>query len=115
MNEIRQKRVEAELKDKISQIILQGILHDPRVDKLVSITEVRLSKDSKYAKVYVSYYGEKENHEASVAALNHAAGFIQGTIGKTLQIRSTPKLTFYVDTSIEHGFKIIQKLKDLMP
>jgi ribosome-binding factor A len=115
MNEIRQKRVESDIKEKIGQIIVQGILHDPRVDKLVTITEVSLSKDAKYAKVYVSYFGEKENHEGSVAALNHAAGFIQKTIGKTLGTRSTPKLTFIVDTSIERGFNIIQKLKDLVP
>ncbi|MBN1412478.1 MAG: 30S ribosome-binding factor RbfA [Spirochaetales bacterium] len=115
MNEIRQKRIESIIKEKISQIILQNKVKDPRVDKLISITEVALSRDSKYAKVYVSYFGEKENHGEVVDALNHAAGFIQKTMGKTLQIKSMPKLTFILDNSIEHGFNIIQKLKDLVP
>ncbi|MFW5811588.1 MAG: ribosome-binding factor A, partial [Alkalispirochaetaceae bacterium] len=48
----------------------------------------------------------------AVEALNHAAGFLQGKLGKLLKYRSTPKLTFVVDHSIEEGYEMIQRIKE---
>lgn len=114
MEKLRVKRVEKLIKEIISELILTDEIKDPRIDKLVSIYDVSLSNDFKFAKVYTSFYGDACIHENCVNALNHAAGFIQGRLGKKLKIKNIPKLTFIVDNSIERGFRITQKLKELI-
>jgi ribosome-binding factor A len=82
----------------------------------VSITAVTVSKDLAYAKVYVSSF-EGEGHKkpgAAVNGLNHAAGYIQGVIGKRIRLRNTPRLTFIADHGIEDGFHINEKIKEVL-
>lgn len=113
MERLRVKRVEQLIKELISNLILQGGIKDPRIDKLISIYDVSVSNDIKFAKIYTSYYGDTEQHARIVKALNHAAGFIQKQLGRHLKIKNVPRLTFIQDESIERGFRITQKLKDL--
>ena len=47
-------------------------------------------------------------------ALNHAAGFIQRVLSKRMSLRIFPRLTFVVDDSMENGFRIAKKLRDIM-
>jgi ribosome-binding factor A len=48
-----------------------------------------------------------------VEALNHAAGYVQGVLSKRISMRIFPKLTFILDDSIEKGFRIAKKLREL--
>lgn len=114
MERLRLKRVGHLIQEKISNMILHGEVKDPRIDKLVSIIEVKVTNDLKYARVYTSFYGEKEKHHEIVEALNHAAGFIQSQLGKSIRIKNIPRLTFIEDDSIERGFRITEKLKGLL-
>jgi ribosome-binding factor A len=115
MKEIRLRRVESLLKEKISDIIMKNELKDPRLDVFITLSRVLVSKDLKLAKVYVSYMGDEETHTTIVEVLNNAAGFIQKLLGRRIRLRHTPKLVFYVDHSLEKGFEITQKLKGLFP
>ena len=112
MSTIRLKKVESLLKERISDLIIKNTIKDPRIDKLLSITDVTVSKDINYAKIYVSYYGDKAKE--IITALNHAAGFIQKKIGKNLRLKATPKLTFLYDESIARGFRITHILKEIV-
>ena len=94
-------------------MIVQGILKDPRVTSSLSVTEVKVAGDTSVAKVYISSFEDEESHQAGVEALNHAAGFIQGRVGRGLHTRNTPRLTFYLDRSIERGTEMIRKLEEL--
>ena len=114
MSEKRLRRVESLLQEEISYMISRREIKDPRIDPLTSVTHIKVSGDLGYAKVYISLFGEDEVREKSVSALNHAAGFIQKSLGKSLHLRSIPKLTFFADTSIEQGFRMTQKIKDLL-
>ncbi len=113
MSQLRLRRIESLLKEEISLMIVNDELKDPRIDKLLSITDVSVSKDLEYARVYVSHYNGKETLEAAVEALNHAAGFIQRILGRELELRTVPHLRFFHDESIERGYRITQKLKEL--
>jgi ribosome-binding factor A len=115
MGEIRIKKVESLLNEKISEILIKNELKDPRLDKFITISKLIISKDLKIAKVYVSYIGEEEDHTTIVEVLNNAAGYIQGLLGRRIRLKHTPKLIFYKDDSIEKGFEITQKIKDLFP
>ncbi len=115
MSELRLKKVESLLKEEISAMISKKELKDPRLDPPITITGVSVSKDLKHSRVYVSFYKDLENREDLVKTLNHAAGFIQGKLGKRLHLKTIPRLTFYSDNSIERGFKLIQKIKEILP
>lgn len=114
MSEIRLRKVESLLKEQIGCLLLKNEIKDPRVNSLINVTHITISKDLKFAKVYISFFGEREKLVAAVEALNHAAGFIQGLLGKRVRLRFTPKLTFILDESIEKGFRITQKLKEIV-
>jgi ribosome-binding factor A len=113
MAELRLKRIESLLRQEICSMIFMGEIKDPRVEKLTTVTDVELSKDLGHAKVFVSRFGERAVLEGSVKALNHAAGFIQGVLAKRISIRTFPKLAFILDDSIEKGFRITKKLREI--
>ena len=115
MKEVRRRKIESLLREEIASMIVNSEVKDPRIDKLLSVTDVSISRDFQYAKVYISLYGEKEKQERAVELLNHASGFIQGRLGKRIRLKATPKLTFLFDDSIERGFRITRALKDLTP
>lgn len=113
MSEVRLKRAESLLLHEISELISRQVIKDPRVNPLAAITKVSLSKDLKYSKIYISFYGELKQRKECVQGLNHAAGFIQKELGTRLRLRFIPKLSFLEDNSIEQGFRVTQKLRDI--
>ena len=94
-------------------MLLKGEIKDPRLPGLLTVTDVGVSKDMRDAKVFVSTLGSQKEREKVLVTLNHAAGFIQSLLGRRITLRFTPKLTFYWDGSLEQGFQVGQKLKDL--
>jgi len=112
MDSKRLIRVGSLLRDELTNVILRGT-KDPRIDTLVSITELEVSRDLSLAKVYVSYYGSKEKREEIIRALNHAAGFFQREVAARVRLRFTPHFVFVYDESIERGFRVTETLKKL--
>jgi ribosome-binding factor A len=92
-----------------------GEIKDPRIEPLTTVTEVSLSRDMSHAKVWVSRFGDREAVAGSVRALNHAAGYIQGILAKRISLRTFPRLTFLRDDAMENGFRVAQRLRDIMP
>ncbi len=114
LDELRLRRVESILTEEIASLIVRGGLKDPRISKLISVSGVSVSKDGAYAKVRVSGFVEDSELASAVAALNHAAGFIQRHVAAHVKSRNTPKLTFLADTSQRDGFDITQKIRDAL-
>ena len=113
MAEIRLRKVESLLKEEISVLISRKVIKDPRLAPLTTITDVEVSRDLHYAKVYVSLFGDAEIREQSVIALNHASGFIHAKLKKSIRLRTIPNLTFFADDSIERGVRLTNKIRDL--
>lgn len=112
MQNNRLKKVESLIKREIGLLISQRRIKDPRIDTMMTVHRVQVSKDIAYAKVYVSSFLDEEKNREAVAALNNAAGFIQKMLSKHLKTRNTPKLTFIYDTSYEEGFRINKMIED---
>jgi ribosome-binding factor A len=112
MDKRRMQRVASLLRDELSNLILQEV-KDPRIDTLLSVTEVEIAKDASFAKVFVSYYGEEKKRNEIIDALNHAAGFFQKEISKRVKLRSTPRFLFVHDEAIERGFRMDEILKKI--
>jgi ribosome-binding factor A len=114
MANYRLERVARLIREQVGFMIMRGEIKDPRISPLVSITAVTVSKDLAYAKVYVSSFEKHKKSEAAVNGFNHAAGYIQGVIGKRIRLRNTPRLTFIADHGIEDGFHINEKIKEAL-
>ena len=113
MGQYRMQRLDAQLREEISSLLLRGEIKDPRVSNFLSINRVAVSSDLSYAKVYVSTFLSDAQLEKGVDGLNNAAGFIQSSIAKKLRIRKFPKFTVVVDKGMKEGFHMVQRLTEL--
>ncbi|MDR2305086.1 MAG: 30S ribosome-binding factor RbfA [Treponema sp.] len=113
MPEYRTERIGHLIQEKISALILNGSIKDPRVNSFLSITRVNVSKDLSYADVYVSNISGKPGIAKGTAGLQSAAGFIQARLAGEMHIRKTPHLRFHEDSSIREGFDMIKKIEEL--
>ena len=100
----RLERVNQLLKEEIS-LLLQHELKDPRLG-FVTVTEVDVTPDLRYAKVYVSVLGSEEQWKASLLALQSAKGFVWSWLRRNLDLRVTPEIVFRPDRSMEHAAHI---------
>lgn len=100
----RTDRISEEIKKNLSDIIRD--LKDPRIPAMTSIVAVEVSRDLRYAKVYVSVLGDEKEKKDAITGLKSAAGFIRREIGERVLLRALPEFSFVLDTSIEHGAHI---------
>jgi ribosome-binding factor A len=106
----RTDRISEEIKKELSDLIRNQI-KDPRLPDFVSVTAVRVTKDLRYAKAYISVLGDDDKKKGAIEALSSAAGYIRHEIGKRISIRYTPEFSFLLDDSIEKGM-YLSKLID---
>lgn len=107
----RTQRVSEEVKRELASIIRD--LKDPRLPQMVSVVNVNVTKDFKFAKAYISILGSDSEKAAGIEALKSAAGFIRREIGHRVKLRFTPEFSFVLDTSIEYGAHISKVLADI--
>lgn len=105
-------RINEEIQRELSEQIRR--LKDPRVSQvgMVSITRVDTTGDLRYARVYVSVL-DKTQEKDVLKGLKSAAGFLRRELGRTLQLRYTPELSFLADDSIAHGAHILEVLRQV--
>ena len=108
---VKQKRLEGIIRKNISDIIQFG-LKDPNVG-FVTITDVHVSNDHSYAKVFVTFLGKDARAQAGLKALNRAKGFIRSELSQRLDIRRTPDLIFVLDETEEKARHIDEIIRDL--
>jgi ribosome-binding factor A len=110
----RTERVAEQLRQEISQMMLVD-MKDPRV-RMASISEVRVARDLRSARVLVSAVGDERERHAVVSALRHAEGYLRGQLGERLEnLKSPPKLRFELDESIAYSVYISSVLRELEP
>ena len=86
-------------------------MKDPRVTGMISVTAVNTTPDLKYAKIYVSVL-DKTQESQVIKGLKSAGGYLRRELGRSLNLRSTPELSFVPDDSIDHGARILSMLRD---
>jgi ribosome-binding factor A len=99
----RTDRVADYLRKELGQLI-QFQMRDPRA-QMVSITDVEVSKDLAYAKVFFTMLGKESAEDAEEASqvLNKAAGFMRSQLSKDSNMRMVPALRFRFDGSVGRG------------
>ena len=115
MANYRGGRINEEVRREVS-IIIRDEIKDPRMTAMVSITSVKVSKDLRYAKVFVSIFGKNEEEKnETFAALKSASGYVRREVGQRINLRNTPQIIFELDDSISYSMRIeelIDKVKD---
>ncbi len=77
----------------------------------ITITEVRITKDLSYMKIYYTFYqGKVENYQE---ALEECKGYLRSQLAKKLNARKMPDLIFIHDEALEYGNKINDILSKL--
>ena len=64
----------------------------------MTITDVEVSSDHSYCKIYVSFLNNAKN---SIETLNRARGFVRSSLAKKLNFRRVPEIMFVLDDSYE--------------
>ena len=104
------------INDDIQRILADRLrqVKDPRVSDqgMITITRVDTTGDLRYAKVWLSVYGLKDEKEFK-KGLKSVSGWLRRELGSALKLVYTPELVFEVDHSIEYGAKISGILDNL--
>lgn len=103
-------RISEEVRREVDRIIREE-LNDPRLGGTFSITRAEVTRDLRYARIFVSVL-EDDKRDDVMAALKSAAGFIRRALGKGMLIRYSPELTFVSDRNIAYGVHIAKVLAD---
>lgn len=105
----RMGRINEEVQRELAVLI--PTVKDPRVTGMISVTAVEVTQDLKYAKVYISVL-EKDDGGQVLKGLKSAAGYLRRELGRRLNLRSTPELTFFRDDSMAKGAHILEMLRN---
>jgi len=104
MSKRRQKRVSEAIHHELSDLLLRHS-RDPRLQS-VTITDVRISSDLRYARIYVSTRGDNEEQQLVLHAVQNATGYLRSELASRLSLRFVPELTFCLDESLDRYDRI---------
>mgnify|MGYP001398705302 CR=1 FL=1 len=107
----RAERVAELMKAELSEIIRRE-LKDPRIG-FVSITRVKISRDMRHAKIFLSVLGSPEEQQATLEGMESAKGFLRSELAGRIRIHHMPELQFVLDDSLEYAAKIERQLAQI--
>ena len=103
----RTRRVGQQIQREIA-LILQREVKDPRIG-MVTVSDVEVSRDLNYAKIYVTFWqleNDAERINEGLKALTEAAGYIRSLLGSAMRLRVVPELRFFYDQTLVEGMRL---------
>ena len=104
----RTARIQSIIAKNVTEII-QFELKNPHIG-FCTVSEVVVSTDFSYAKVYVSFLGAKYPKQ-NLEELNKTRGYVRSSLARKLDIRKTPEISFYLDETYEKANHLDEVLK----
>lgn len=108
----RIRKVSEQIRRELVTILPEAVFHEKI--NFVSVTGMDLSRDFKYATIYVTIIGNDEVRDELVELLNDRKGEIRHLLSKRLTTRTVPAMKFEYDTSVEYGAKMEKMLHDIV-
>ena len=105
----RTRQLDESLKEVLASI-LETEVTDPRLE-FVTITGVNVSKDLRFARVWVTAHGDEARYESMMAGLASARGRIRKALAERISLKYTPELSFELDASIDEGQRMERALR----
>jgi len=97
-------RVAEQIRRELADLIRLE-LKDPRVG-FISLTDVELTPDYAYAKVFFTAMQGAEAVPGILEGLHRASGFLRRKLGQRIHIHTLPELRFQYDPSLEEGSRL---------
>lgn len=109
----RAQRVAQQLQKELAAI-LQRDVRDSRIG-MVTISDVEVSRDLAYAKVFVTFLcvGE-QTPESSLAALKEHEVAVRMALGKRIRLRLTPEVRFTYDDTLVEGMRMSNLVSEVV-
>ncbi|MCX6155876.1 MAG: 30S ribosome-binding factor RbfA [Candidatus Kapabacteria bacterium] len=111
---IRTEKVASVIKRSIARHISELAMGNSA--GLATVTTVRLSDDLQTARIYISIYGGTKTPGEFITILEMHRGEIRHIIGKSIKLRSTPDIKFFIDDTldqIDHIQKLLNSVKEV--
>ena len=97
----RQLRVGELIRRTLSDVLMQGHVHDPELNRLsITVGEVRTTPDLRIATAYVLPLGGGHRKQA-IAALKRNKHELRRAVGKAVKLKYTPDLRFLIDETFD--------------
>ncbi len=107
-------RVNELLREEISLLLARQI-KDPRLDGVISITQVKTTNDLRNARVFISVMGDPAAKQSALAGIESAATYLRRELRDRLAMRYVPFLSFALDNTLEdadHMYRIMDQIQD---
>lgn len=104
-------RISSEYKQCLAEAL--RTVKDPRVQGLVSITRCEVTGDLRYARVFISVYGDELAGKRAMQGLRSATGYLRREVAQKIGLRAAPEPMFSLDRSISHGSEILSILNKI--
>jgi len=109
MKSYRTERASELIRRSLAEIFNIGL---PEIGgTLITVTEVRLSKDYKHASVWVSIFNGSADRRAVLRTLNEMSGKFRHLLASRVHLRRVPELYFKIDETLDHAERIDELLK----
>ena len=107
---IRPEKVAHLMRREVADI-LERKLRDPRITTTITVTDVEVTKDLSFARIYVCMHAPEEARAGVMQALEHATGFVRRELGGRLDLREVPGIRFEYDASMDRGARVDELLR----
>ena len=105
----KSRRIDELVREALALTLIEDV-KDPRLE-LVTVTGAEVSRDRRYAKMFVTAHGGEDRYEEVLAGLESAAGRIKSGLSRRVRLRYTPELRFSIDRSVDEGMRISEVLR----
>ena len=105
----RTRQLDETVKEALAGILERQVT-DPRLE-FVTVTGVSVTRDMRYATVYVTAHGGSDRYADMLAGFESAKGRIRALLGERVRMKFLPELTFEVDDSVDEGARIDTALR----
>ena len=96
----RADRVAQQIQRDIAELI-RGELDHPKA-KLITVTDVEVTRDYSHAKVFYTVLNSEDLSETQ-STLERASGWLRSEIARGIRLFTVPELHFVYDESVERG------------
>lgn len=108
---VKKEKLNGIIQRELTEILATEV-RDPKIG-FITITDVEVTSDLSYAKVFVTFLGKNYKRRDGMEALQRSNGFIRSLLAKRLTTRKVPELKFILDTSLDYGNHIESILNEI--
>jgi ribosome-binding factor A len=109
----RSDKVRKQIIREMGDILLRCIKVPEFQNLLVSVTEVDVTHDLSFARIFYSVMGSDEDKALAQAIITDYKPQIRYELGQRIKLRHTPDIELTLDDSLERGTRVTQLLDQI--